>query len=299
LGVSTRTIGRRIRAGELPSRLTDTGVREVLADTTPTDDANHADTLAVVQDQAERGLRAAGAALTIAGRLADDRQDDLKAARRGARLGWAIVGILTAIGAVALWWATGTITNQQGMLALAAGNTDHLAARLVEREIHLADVGARADSLAEKLTAAEADREALRADLITRANELVTATQAAVAVKVDLAAIGAELQTIRANLERARADLAGRPTSRPSDTTAAAESDESSEDLWTVFPRERTKGRGRAKTPSGALADRWPRPVFYRPKATKGGGRGGTSPTSWSSSASTTDSVKHASLRER
>ena len=64
LGISERTVWRRVKADELQSRLDDDGHREIYVQGPVTASDNVSDMLSVVRDQAERQLQIAATTIT-------------------------------------------------------------------------------------------------------------------------------------------------------------------------------------------------------------------------------------------
>lgn len=151
LGVSTRTIERRAKAGDLETRLSDQGRREVLIDPTPTRADMVADSLSVVQETSDRQLQIASTAVQLAQQQTEDHRRELRRSRWVGFTGWAAVGVLVIAGAFGLW----TIAGQRGQIDLERGRAEDLRDTVtVER--------ARADTLSDRLRQAELDLQATR-----------------------------------------------------------------------------------------------------------------------------------------
>ena len=233
LGISTRTIARRIAKGELESRLNN-GRREVYICLPNSSGRNDVETIEgeltgsdapnyrppEYQAEYEQTVRQTVAASAAAGAdvetstaliLAEDRarraemaisviqqstaivRDEVRVARTGARWAWAMVAALAAGVMVAVGWTTGNVTK-----------TQQQAEAMRERMTNVLD---HSDRLTK-------EQEKLRADL----------------ERARLAAARAEgqLQEIRGEAENTRAELAaareaatkshdrGQPTTRPS-----------------------------------------------------------------------------------
>jgi len=183
LDVSERTVWRRVGKGAYRTRMTPDGRREVLL--TPPDGTSAV--LSVVEDQAERGLQAAGAAVQRADRLAEHLAAEVRTARRSARLAWVLVAVLVLAGGLVGWHGVRTSTRTEARAETAEATADNLADRLAD---------------------AQADRDRLAAEVLT-----LTADLAGARTRLELAE--APAPTTRPTAEA--------PTTQPTRTALAGE----------------------------------------------------------------------------
>ena len=166
LGVSTRTVERRARAGDLESRLSDQGRREVLIQSTPTRADMVADSLSVVKESSERQLAVASTAIQLSQQQGEAHKQELKRSRRIGAAGWSVASVLVIAGAFALW----TIARQTGAIELQQARAGDLETRLTDAKADADDAEQlaeaerqRADTLSDQLHLAELAAEAQRA----------------------------------------------------------------------------------------------------------------------------------------
>ena len=176
LGVSIRTVQRRIAAGELES-MTDNG-RRLVAVVTPDNGATRRDDGGGHDDAVvERSMQLAAAVSASADRVralaelrADELRADLATTRRWAWSGWAsaaVVGVAASVGAVVLSGKLASAETRRDTLADAVSMADAAAMSSEAREAVLTDaVASMADALAEAHDAAMAASE--RADAAAR-----------------------------------------------------------------------------------------------------------------------------------
>lgn len=169
LGVSVRTVQRRIAAGELDTT-TDNG-RRLVAIVTPDNGATRRDTGGGHDDATvERSMQLAAAVSASADRvrvLAERRADELRAdltrTRRWAWSGWAsaaVVGVAASVGAVVVTDQLATAEAQRDALADTVSRADTAAVSSEAREARLtADLATMADALADAQAAALAASE--------------------------------------------------------------------------------------------------------------------------------------------
>lgn len=224
LGISTRTIARRIAKGELESRLTN-GRREVyicLPDAGPAVETIEGELTGAdapgYHAEYEQTVRHTVAATSAAGAdvetstaliLAEDRarraemaisviqqstaivRDEVRVARTSARWGWGMVAALAAGVMVAVGWTTTNVTKSQQQ------------AEALREKVQIAS------EQAEQLTQ---EQQQLRADL-ERAR--VTAARA----EGQLQEVRQEAETARAQLAKAVIEKEKQPTTRPTSLT--------------------------------------------------------------------------------
>jgi len=160
LGVSVRTVERRVRSGALKSRLDAKGRREVLVPACPTGTDILSDRLSDAQEAAQRQLSLAATAAGLAKQSADQARGDLQKARRNALAGWTVAGVLLAILAGAAY----IIGARGGDLAVERQRADTLRADLAGARADVSAAEAQAARLVLELDAARADVDTARAD---------------------------------------------------------------------------------------------------------------------------------------
>ncbi|HUX16734.1 MAG TPA: hypothetical protein VMW52_09695 [Phycisphaerae bacterium] len=143
LSISTRTLRRRVNAGELEARDGAGGRREVLVDTSATMADTVTDALSTVQG-------AAGAAVTAFQARADDLRDMLSGARRSARAGWGTLALVFVLASAGCVYAVQRITQADTRADMTADMLSTAAAEVVQAR-------ARADKAAAELLAARED----------------------------------------------------------------------------------------------------------------------------------------------
>ena len=150
LGVSTRTVERRAKAGDLASRLTPSGRREVRIDTEPTPADNWSDSLSVLANQSERQLQIAASTVDATRQLSAAYQGELKRARRVGLVAWLTVAALVAAIGAGTWWTARTLTATEGRLETEQATAKTLGDRLEDTSERLIDT--EADLRAERAT---------------------------------------------------------------------------------------------------------------------------------------------------
>lgn len=156
LGCSTRTVRRRIDAGELQTRLASSGQREVLIDPmtasrdTDTPDTSRADTALT--------LVTATGAMDLHRQRADELLSDVHRVRRFGYLAWSVAAALTVGIGVSVWWATWLRADADLSSARAQDLSDHLA------DVR-ADLSLKRDELSQAMSRLDTERE--RADRLT------------------------------------------------------------------------------------------------------------------------------------
>ena len=189
LGISTKTVRRRVKAGELPSRKTDSGHVEVNVDIERTAGDNYVDSLSMLAEQSERQLQAAGVAIEATRHLADAHKSELQRVRRGARIAWAAVWIGVVTAGVAVWH----ITQQSGLLDLAEIRAGTLTKDLQTTE-------ARAHELQEDLHASRHET-----DIVSQAHR--TAESGRITAEARLEATSGALQATEDRLTAVQGEL--------------------------------------------------------------------------------------------
>ena len=240
LGISTRTIARRIAKGELESRLNngrrevyiqipqaakpqaaavapdtiDADYTEVEAEPTPSYEETIRHTVSAAASNfgsadvetstalilAEDRARRAEMAITVIQQSTALVRDEVHRARFGARWAWAVVALMAVSVMVAVGWTTQNLTRSQ----------------------------AQTESLREKVTVAnessertereaKVERERLAADRERLANDLATARQAAAKAEGQLQEVRGEAETAKAQLAAAKEKPA---TTRPTNVAA-------------------------------------------------------------------------------
>ncbi len=192
LGVSERTIWRRISRGAYETRESGDGRREILADVAPTASDVFSDAVSILETQGSNQMSAASAAVGQAREaLKDSREQietirgDLREARRWGRCGWGLTFLLLVAGGAGVWFAgrelaTADVTlrherQQAGQLAERAGrltvDLDGAKAELADVSGELAGVTVERDTavrtrdkLSEDLQEAQAEAVRLRAE---------------------------------------------------------------------------------------------------------------------------------------
>ena len=187
LGVSERTVWRRIKASELESRADADGRREVRINTPDTSDKSsdkHSDTVSVVRDQAERQLQVAATAVGLAEKHSDYHMEALGRSRRIAIAGWAMAFVLLVTIVFGAWYTA----RQTGWLDVERSKAVGLAENLSDTQTHLTNAESRVVLLADKLDQANTDQRQLTADLATARLDLHTERTKAENLKNELKA---------------------------------------------------------------------------------------------------------------
>jgi len=148
IGVSERTIWRRVKTSELESRLTDQGAREILVGSPVTPSDNVSDSLSVIRDQAEREIQIAATTIDATRRLANVHLQELNRARRVGLAAWLITATLVVSIAAGGYFALRTL--------------DTTERALDAERIHATDQAERLTDTTDRLTASEVDLKAER-----------------------------------------------------------------------------------------------------------------------------------------
>lgn len=239
LGISTRTIARRIAKGELESRLNngrrevyiqipqaakpqaavapdtiDADFTEVEAEPTPSYEETIRHTVSAAASNfgsadvetstalilAEDRARRAEMAITVIQQSTALVRDEVHRARFGARWAWGVVALMAVGVMVAVGWTTQNLTKSQA------------AAENLREKVTVANESSeRADR------EAKAERDRLAADRERLASELATARQAAAKAEGQLQEVRGEAETAKAQLAAAKEKPA---TTRPSNVAA-------------------------------------------------------------------------------
>ena len=159
---------------------------------------------------APRQFQIVATALGLANRLVATFKAELVRTRRNARLGWALVAVLVAVGAVGLWWGTSQVGSTEVHRAKADDLTKRAAdleARLSEEKAENAKLTGRLDTLRGEQVRLQGELTTVRADLAeSKAKvQILTAEQKAAADRI--AAVAAELQDAKAGIDRLTTDL--------------------------------------------------------------------------------------------
>jgi len=198
LNVSTRTVERRINAGDLESRLTPSGRREVLTDTEPTPADNWHDSLSVVTGHAQQSLSIAATTIDATRQLADAHAVELRRARRIGLAAWLTVAALALAILAGGGWTVRHLTATEADLTATTSDLTAERTRAEKLTTDLADTTGQ-------LEAAHADRrkaDAKAEDLQARIDELQAALLAAERARAEALAKRAEPTTWRAWLAR-------------------------------------------------------------------------------------------------
>lgn len=168
LQISTRTLQRRIQAGELQTR-TDAGRRLVAVDVADNRD-NVADTVAdTVADMADTSTiqtaQHQAAALTImadrvssmANARLDELHQDVQAARRSARAGWTLAAAGFAVAALVGLWSVRAVGDANARQAAADAARTILAAQADTERMRVSELQTRLADVADRNARALAD----------------------------------------------------------------------------------------------------------------------------------------------
>jgi hypothetical protein len=217
LGMSTRTIEGLIRAGELQSRRRPDGQREVLVATQADAGAAPAEGLSPAEEMAE--LQIGRTALSMARKLTETHEAQLKRAYRNARLAW--VGVVVLLAAAALGWWQGT--KQAARSEVLADQLKDVRAHLAAETSRRATEEARAASLTRDLATVREDQRSLQAKKDKLQDELAAAREALAESKASAAILSAELESVKARLAGLNAELDRlKATTQPATKPAAA-----------------------------------------------------------------------------
>ena len=155
IGISERTVWRRVKNSELESRLSDQGHREIRIESPVTPSDNVSDSLSVIRDQSEREIRVAGTTIEATRRLAEVHLQDLQRARRIGLVAWLTTAALVAAIAAGGFYALRTLDTTERALDAERIHATDQAERLTDITDRLANAGGR-------LTAAEVALKAER-----------------------------------------------------------------------------------------------------------------------------------------
>jgi len=161
LGVSERTIRKRVARGEYEARDAAGGRREVLVEV-PERSEDVRNVFRAADQAADRQIQIASAAVGLAESHAETYRRDLKAAKWSARLAWLVVAALVSASSWGLWRVTRTITTQEGELKTATGRLADAVAigadlrrELLRTTAEATAAGEKAQEAASGLVAAE------------------------------------------------------------------------------------------------------------------------------------------------
>ena len=148
VGISERTVWRRVKNGELESRLSHQGHREILIISPVTASDNVSDSLSVIRDQSEREIRVAGTTIEATRRLADVHLQELHRARRVGLVAWLTTAALVVSIGAGGYFALRTLDTTERALYVERINATNQADRLAD--------------VTDRLTASEVDLKAER-----------------------------------------------------------------------------------------------------------------------------------------
>jgi len=220
LKVSERTVWRRLRAGELETRKTPDGVREVAIESPLTPADNLSDALSVVEQQGERQIQVAGAAVGQARELSKHLTDELHRTRRTARVAWSIAAVLTIGVGVGLWASArllGALELEQARAASQATTIEQTVDRLAATSERAQALGSQVDALSVERDRLRDAREALveqRADALV---DLAGAKARTATTSAELTVAKAEIDRLTTQLEQLAANPPAPPTDGPVD----------------------------------------------------------------------------------
>ena len=200
IGVSERTVWRRIRDGEIESRLTGDGKREIRVESTTTPSDNIAESLSVLRENSAREIQVAGAAIDATRKLADVHQAELVRARRVGLVAWLFVAVLVVVVAGGGWYAVRSMTLTESDLSIEQTRSGHLVDRLTDAEHRRVVEEKRAAAIAADLSIARTDHRHL-------VDEQTKLQGALVKMKIDLIDATADATRAREAMSAAEVDL--------------------------------------------------------------------------------------------
>lgn len=193
IGVSERAVWKRVEAGEMDSRTTADGRREILIGDRPTAVDDIATALADLREQSDDGTYVTAVATETKQRLGHAHSLELHRAQRLGLAGWLGVWCLLIAGAIAARYVSEALTERDSVIA--------------------ADM-TRIKELRSDLSGARADAERIRSELVVELSavrrELADArTQARLAeiLRADREASAQKALQARMRAEKAMADL--------------------------------------------------------------------------------------------
>ena len=160
IGISERTVWRRVKNGELDSRLSDQGHREIRIESPVTPSDNVSDSLSVIRDQSEREIRVAGTTIEATRHLAEVHLQELHRARRVGLVAWLTTAALVATIAAGGIFALRTLDTTERALDVERAQAANQAERLSDTKERLTDT-------TDRLTASETNLQAERAKIDT------------------------------------------------------------------------------------------------------------------------------------
>jgi excisionase family DNA binding protein len=132
LGISTRTVQRMIKSGQLESMMDEAGRRLVDVSDTVTPGDSVSETLAIVGQQQEKAMQMANSMIAAASRRAEQVDEEVKRARRMTSRTMMVVGVLLVLGIAAAWHMASSLAEKDGMITAAHGQATDLKGRMEE-----------------------------------------------------------------------------------------------------------------------------------------------------------------------
>ena len=224
LGVSLRTIQRKIKTGEVEAR-EGRGGREVLLNTPATGDEITRETLSLLEQQNERGIQIAATATGLAREQAQNYQLELQAARRGGRWAWCVIGVFLVAGGAGAWFINGALTRQETEIEATQRRADGLKGELEGARTSLSRREAEMEKLRSEIAAATAEVKAQTHLLEVLTTDRDKLRDDATAARGEAAGAKALLEAAKQRLTSLEAQLAAKTepvTTQPGATTQPA-----------------------------------------------------------------------------
>jgi len=228
LGVSLRTIQRKIKSGELEAR-DGRGGREILLNTPTTGDEITRETLSLLEQQNERGIQIAATATGLAREQAQNYQLELQAARRSGRWAWSLVAVFLVAGGAAAWFVNGTLTRQSAQIDAGRQRAEGLQTDLEGARKVLSERQGHIERLQGEIAAAKAEvkaqtrlLEVLTGDREKLRDDVAVARKDAAEAKARLDAAKTRLEDLEAELVARIAEVTTQPAKGAPSTTQPA-----------------------------------------------------------------------------
>ena len=167
IGISERTVWRRVKNGELDSRLSDQGHREIRIESPVTPSDNVSDSLSVIRDQSEREIRVAGTTIEATRRLAEVHLQELHRARRVGLVAWLTTAALVAAIAAGGIFALRTLDTTERALDVERAQAVDQAERLTDAKERLTASEAALTAERDKTNTLQERIQDLQGDIVT------------------------------------------------------------------------------------------------------------------------------------
>ena len=167
LKVSTRTVQRMIKSGQLDSMMDENGRRLVDVSDSVTQDDNMSETLSIVGQQQERALQMANSMIAAASRRAEQVDEQVHQARKNTSRVLMVLGVLLVMSIAAAWQMASSMAQKEGQVVAAKTRISDLESRISEIQDQSKDLN----------EGQKANMSALATQLRDRAEEAARASQ--------------------------------------------------------------------------------------------------------------------------